>query len=311
MAAFRPQDALASSTWSFPATGTTWRVSTAAPLAPALREEITALVEAFEQTWSRFRPSSLVSRAARGEMGPGPISLGLPAGSAAMLDLYDVFHRLTEGRVDPLVGNDLVELGYDPLLSFTVRDGAPERLGAVRGRPTWAQAVEHEGDALTLREPALIDIGAVGKGFLADLIGQTLEAAGAGDYLIDGSGDLLVHCARPVRIGLEQPGRPGFVVGAVEISRGAVCGSGVDRRAWGEGLHHILDAVTGRPVQPVAAAWAMAPTCALADGLATALFTTAPERLASEIAYDFALLRTDGSASTSRTFHRLGELYTS
>ncbi|RJF42551.1 FAD:protein FMN transferase [Actinomyces sp. 2119] len=304
--------------WSLPATGTTWQVRTRQPLEAQPRAAVTALVEQFERTWSRFLPSSLVRQAADGRLGSGPVLVDLPAGSSRMLDLYDRLYRLTNGRLDPLAGADLVELGYSPDLDFRVRDGAAHRLGATHGRPTWGTTVSHAGDRLRLETPALVDVGAVGKGFLADLVGALLADHGVEELVVDASGDLLVRSSRPVRVGLEQPGRSGHVVGAVEICRGAVCGSGTDRRTWGHGLHHILDAVTGLPVQQVAATWVVASSCAVADGLATALFTTAPQDLARAtrgapgLDYDFVLLRTDGSASVSRGFRNLpAELFTS
>ncbi len=311
--------------WRTPATGTTWRVLTHEPLPPALREELVALIDAYEEVFSRFRPGSLVSRAAAGRSDTGPITLDLPAGSARMLDLYDRLHAATAGRLDPLVGSDLVALGYDESCTFVVQDGALARLGAAGGRPVWGRDAHHDGDRLTLERPALMDVGAVGKGALVDLVGQALEAAGVEQYVVDGSGDLLVRSEQPVRLGLEEPRAAGDhptatprvsgVIGVVELRRGALCASGSYRRTWGPGLHHLLDAVTGLPVGgervPVAT-WAIAEDAATADGLATALFLTEPAVLAAAgFRYDFALLRGDGTAAVSRGLTALpGELFT-
>ena len=321
-------------TWSFTATGCPWQVLTRRALGRVLE-----LVDAYEGVWSRFREDSLVSRAARGEIGdqtdvaargeagdqgdvaargeagtrgvPGPVVLDLPRGSGRMLALYDLLHRASAGRIDPLVGADLVELGYDPAYSFTVRDGALHRLGARRGRLTWGQ-VRRDGDRLTLPRPALVDVGAVGKGFLADMVADALGRAGVDEVVVDASGDLVVHSGTPVRLGLEEPGSPGRVIGVVTLRRGALAASGVSERAWGEGLHHVLDALTGLPVHDVLATWAVAGTCAQADGIATALFLTPPQQLASAgLRYDFVLERADATVLTSRTFPRLGELFTS
>lgn len=312
--------------WSLAATGTTWRVLTREPLPRALRRELVALVDAYEGVFSRFRPDSLVRRAAEGAScppttgGSGPVVLDLPAGSARMLDLYDRLHAATAGRLDPLVGSDLVALGYDERCTLLVRDGALARLGAVGGRPVWGRDARHEGDRLVLERPALVDVGAVGKGFLVDLVGQALAQGGVGQYVVDGSGDLLVRSETPVRLGLEEPGAhrstgAGRVVGVVTLTHGALCASGTQRRTWGPGLHHLLDAVTGLPVAgprvPVAT-WAVAQDAATADGLATALFLTDPADLArAGLRYDFALLRSDGTAAVSRGFADLpGELFT-
>ena len=284
--------------WAFTATGCRWAVSTRHPLPEGLRRLIDERINAFEGVWSRFRPDSLVSRAAAGALpsdDDGAVVLDLPDGSGRLLDLYDALHRATGGRLDPLVGADLVELGYDPRYSFVVRAGAVRRLGAAGGRGTWAELATHEGDRLRLDRAALIDVGAAGKGLLADRMGAWLEEEGVEEYLVDASGDLLVRCAEPLRLGLEEPGsteEDPRVVGVVELARGALCASGTARRAWGEGLHHLLDAVTGLPV---------AGDCMSADALATALFLAEPQALADAgFAYEFALLRADGSAAVSR-----------
>lgn len=290
--------------WEFEATGTAWSVATDHPLPATVRRDVTALVEEFEAVWSRFRPDSLVSRAAAAATGG---SYRLPAGSGAMLDLYDRLHRLTRGRLDPLVGADLVRLGYDPAYTFVVRETAADDPEPALLRARWGDTVTHDGDVLTLRAPVLVDVGAVGKGFLVDRVSDLLVRAGYGDHTVDGSGDLRVRGDRAVRVGLEDPGSPGRIVGTVEVRDGALCASAIGRRSWGDGLHHVLDALTGRPTEGTSASWALAPTCAEADGLATALFLAPPDVLAAELAFDFALLRSDRTALASRTFP--GELF--
>lgn len=291
--------------WDFEATGTAWSVTTDDPLPTTVRHRVTDLVAEFETTWSRFRADSLVSRVARATTGG---TYRLPPGSAPMLALYDRLHRLTSGRLDPLVGADLVRLGYDPGYTFVVHEPAEGDGDPLLVRASWAGTVTHDGDTLTVRMPVLIDVGAVGKGFLVDRVSDLLVAAGFGSHTVDGSGDLRVRGPRTVRVGLEDPDRPGHAVGTVDLHDGALCASATGRRAWGDGLHHILDALTGRPTEGTAASWVLARTCAEADGLATALFLAAPALLATELDFDFVLLRSDRSALTSRTFP--GELYT-
>ena len=42
--------------------------------------------------------------------------------------------------------------------------------------------------------------------------------------------------------------------------------SATNRRAWGNGLHHVIDATTGLPTRNVIATWAIAETALEADG---------------------------------------------
>ena len=58
-----------------------------------------------------------------------------------------------------------------------------------------------------------------------------------------------------------------------------MAGSAVNRRTWGAGLHHIIDARTGAPATSVVASWAAAPDAGMADGLATAAFFVDVETL--------------------------------
>jgi FAD:protein FMN transferase len=147
----------------------------------------------------------------------------------------------------------------------------------------------------------VIDVGAAGKGYLVDLTADTLRDAGIHRFVVDGSGDLR-HCGPdPVIVGLEHPTRPCRVIGAVPLRDRALCASATTRRAWGDGLHHVLDGRTRRPVPDVVATWAVANGAATADGLATALFVTDPERL-DAFAFSWVRMLADGRVQWSNDF---------
>ncbi len=49
-------------------------------------------------------------------------------------------------------------------------------------------------------------------------------------------------------------------IGVVELDpEDALCGSATNRRAWGDGLHHVLDGRTGRPTNDIVATWVVVP----------------------------------------------------
>lgn len=154
----------------------------------------------------------------------------------------------------------------------------------------------------------VVDVGAAGKGYLVDAVSALLRADGVRDFLVDGSGDLRHAGAAAARIGQEDPFDPERVIGVATLRDGALCASAVNRRARGDGLHHVVDARTGAPVHDIVAAWAMAETAALADGLATALFFAAPVRLAGVFHFAYARLFADGRAEASPNFE--GDLFT-
>ena len=272
--------------WRFEAIGTRWDVETAEPLPLGARRRVTAVIDRFDRALSRFRDDSLVTRMAR-----EPGEYELPAEAVGLFDLMDEMSALTAGRFNPLVGRALESLGYDR--AYTLRaDGS-----WVEPRP-WS-TVHRAGARLRLDEPALVDVGACGKGYLVDLVGQTLERQfGIADYVVDAGSDMRRGPqARVLRVGLEDPADLSRVLGVVQWHSTGFAASASNRRAWGEGLHHVLDGTTGRPVHGVVATWATAASCARADALATALFVAAPDdRQAVTQAVDgtWAALTSDG-----------------
>ncbi len=283
------------SVWTFEAIGTAWAIETETPLSSATRGAVGAVVEAFDREWSRFRDDSLVSALAEGRAA----SLHAPVDTDAMLALYDELDVATRGAVNPLVGDALARLGYDARLTLAPW-GTPEPA------PDWRDVVTWGDGILSLSRPATLDVGALGKGRLVDRVLATVLADVDGDVIVDGSGDLAVRGA-PVRIGLEHPYDPTRAIGVVEVRDAALCASAITRRAWGEGLHHVLDARTGAPVRAYAATWAMADTAMRADGLATALFFDGGPELAAAWGASWVRMRTDGRVEWSPGFE--GEIF--
>lgn len=250
-------------TTAFPkALGTGLLVSTARPVSTDLRAKMEQLIDGYEHVLSRFRADSLVTRI--GNAGHGG-HFDFPNWAGPLFDLYDALHDVTRGAIDPCVGEDLIRLGYDPTLSFTVETDAVERLGALRGRPVWGHDVVRSDDTTLVTHGSVhLDFGACGKGYLVDLLGGLLgglepscgprephpqhamrkdsaHTAGATDFnrentfpefVIDAGGDLLVHTSSPIRVALEDPDDSSRAVGVAEICDGALCASAPSRRHW-------------------------------------------------------------------------------
>lgn len=250
-------------TTAFPkALGTGLLVSTARPVSTDLRAKMERLIDGYEHVLSRFRADSLVTRIGNAEHGG---HFDFPNWAGPLFDLYDALHDVTRGAIDPCVGEDLIRLGYDPTLSFTVETDAVERLGALRGRPVWGHdVVRSDGTTLVTHGSVHLDFGACGKGYLVDLLGGLLgglepscvprephpqhamrkdsaHTAGATDFnrentfpefVIDAGGDLLVHTSSPIRVALEDPDDSSRAVGVAEICDGALCASAPSRRHW-------------------------------------------------------------------------------
>jgi thiamine biosynthesis lipoprotein len=295
------------STVTFDAIGTRWCIDTEEPLSGEVRDRILDRIRRFDRTYSRFRPDSLVSQVAAAAAGG---RFEFPEDSIALFDLYDRLVAATDGAVDPLVGRQLELLGYDPTYSLTPTP-TPAALRATeraRARPTWAADIVRDGTTLITRRPLVLDVGAAGKGYLVDIISTILQHAGVAWFVVDAGGDLR-HCGEHgIRVGLEHPLDPRLVIGVANLQNCALCASAVNRRAWGNGLHHVLDARTGVPATEVVATWVVAGDAALTDGLATALFFIGAHRLAETFRFAYVRMLADGRAERSPDFD--GELFT-
>lgn len=283
------------STWAFDAIGTSWAIDTAEPLPSVARDAVSALVERFDREWSRFRDDSVVAALAHGRAASVPA----PDDTDAMFSLYEELDAATAGAVNPLVGDALARLGYDARVTLTP-SGGPQPA------PPWRDALAWGDGRLSVSTPSVIDVGALGKGRLVDLVLDVVRAHVDGDVVVDASGDLAARGA-PVRVALEHPYDPTLAIGVVTVTDGALCASAINRRVWGDGLHHVLDARTGAPVRAFAATWALADTAMRADALATALFFDGGPELAASWNAQWVRMRTDGRVEWSPGF--TGEVF--
>jgi len=284
--------------WRFDAIGTRWEIETVEPLGDSDRARVQSIVRSFDETWSRFREDSVVS-ALRERGGSAPLDPDAAADARAMLDVYRELDLATHGAVNPLIGAGLEALGYDAALSL--QPGAPLAAPA-----DWRTRLRVDAGSLVLDGAAVVDVGAVGKGRLVDLISDTLEGR-AGRVTVDGSGDLRVS-GGTARVALEHPYDPTAAIGVVEVANAALCASGVTRRSWAGGLHHVLDGRTGLPVRTWAATWALAGDALHADAAATALFFDGGPPLADRWGAEWVRMSTDGRVERSTGFP--GEVFT-
>ncbi|MCL2681831.1 MAG: FAD:protein FMN transferase, partial [Streptococcaceae bacterium] len=101
-----------------------------------------------------------------------------------------------------------------------------------------------------------IDLGALAKGYIADLIMQEIHAK---SILINLGGNVLVSGKNPNRetgewkIGIQSPGNSrGEHIGLLAIEGGSVVTSGIYERTFqleGKTYHHIFDEQTGFPIK--------------------------------------------------------------
>lgn len=284
----------------FEAIGTSWSIDVAHPLhedeAQVLFAKIQARIEVFDRAYSRFRADSLVT-----EMSTRTGTFILPEDAAPMMRLYEELYHVTKGAMTPLIGQVLVEAGYDASYSLQPKE--------LHHPPTWEQAMAFSPpSALEVKQPIVLDVGAMGKGYLIDLVAELLLQAGIRSFCVEAGGDLRQSDEKggALRVGLEHPADATQVIGVAEIVGKSMCGSAGNRRVWST-FHHIIDPHTLTSPKNILALWVVADTTMLADAMTTALFFAPPEQLLKYYRFEYVILYPDYTVKVSPQFP--GELF--
>lgn len=280
-------------TESFEAIGTHWDIAIDQELTSAVERGLFLLlrerIELFEATYSRFRDDSLIDKIAH-HAG----AYTLPPDAKVMFDLYKKLYDITNGVVTPLIGNTLVEAGYDKQYSLTK--------GILHAPPAWSDVLTYDFPKLEILSPTQLDCGAIGKGYLIDIIGELLEQNNITDYTVNAGGDVRHRGSSPLTVGLEHPNDTTTAIGTIDISNKSICGSAGSRRTWAN-MHHIIDPRTQTSPSDITAVWAVSDNTILADAMTTALFFTDPGLLIKEFAFDYLVMRSDSSITHSQGFN--------
>ena len=151
--------------FSFEGIGTTWNIGIediSAHDGARIEKIVQSRVAEFNAVYSRFREDSWVAKLSQ-KAG----KYELPADAEPMLSLYRDLYDITEGLVTPLIGQTLVDAGYDKDYSFVEKK-------TLARPPKWDEAIQYEPHAhppvIIIKTPVLIDVGAIGKGYLIDII---------------------------------------------------------------------------------------------------------------------------------------------
>ncbi len=281
---------------NFEATGTTWKIDVYSETVTGnLEKSIQDLITDFENTYSRFKPTSLITK-----ISTLPNDYTLPLSAKPLFDIYQNLEQLTNGAFTPLIGKNLVEAGYDSTYSFSPKDSlsANIRFGAT---------FEYDFPHLKVKTPVALDFGAAGKGYLMDLIAELLKGSGFFTYSIDAGHDYVISSShKPVRIGLENPMDAQSAIGVVEIKSGSICGSSGNRRNWGK-YNHIINGNSLESAKDILATWVIADTGLVADAISTAIFFVDPVLIKEHYQFQYVILYSDYSVNVSDNFS--GELF--
>jgi FAD:protein FMN transferase len=234
----------------------------------AAAEAVEHVVEEFDFACSRFRPDSELSMLNASASAGTPVRVGpvlLEAVSAALRAA-----RLTDGDVDPTVGEALIALGYDR--DFEELSAVPAA-GLSPGRPLaaipgWRTVrVDAEAGTIRLASGVSLDLGATAKALAADRAAAAAhDAAGCG-VLVSLGGDLAIVGPPPEagwRVRVTDDHRAGVIPPGqwISLHGGGLATSSIAVRRWRTEAgvaHHLIDPSTGGSVE---SAWRTVSVCA-------------------------------------------------
>lgn len=250
-------------------------VMSSADLAQKEYERAKSLGDSYEQRFSRFIPTSELSRL--NESGSADVSTEFMNVISTGFDLY----RATDGVFNPLV--QIERLGYD--VSFDTFTGTRTINPALYDSRATSVSIDEITEHITLGTGQKLDVGGFLKGIVAERMAKSIQ--GADGVIVNIGGDIYT-------IGKDENGAPfGFdvydpinenVAVVVPITNGAIATSGVYRRNWeadGQKVHHILDATgTKNPQSDLVSATIIAERGHEADAYATVAIVLGSEKAA-------------------------------
>lgn len=263
---------MTTTTATFPTLGTTAFVAVRDPaeLALARRLAVRVLTDV-DEVCSRFRDDSdlaLVNRHPDTWVEVDPLLVAAVTVACAAA-------RATGGLVTPLLGRQLIALGYDRDFSQLVERDDDVAETPPPGLTSWQQIETDPAGAVRIPAGTSLDLGATGKAWAADLIATAFEEELDAGALISLGGDLRIAApdGSPWAVAIsEHPGADPDTT--ITLDRGGLATSTTRVRRWSRGRvqrHHLLDPRTGRPAPEV---WrtvtATGSTCAAANTASTA-----------------------------------------
>lgn len=251
-----------------------------------LLESIEKQCAHYELIFSRFAPESQLYRLnhSNGEW------MSIDTELARLLNSALAYCEATEGLFDITMGSACALWNFHE--GIIPEDKAiAAALEHVNWRAVETRRTENGCEARLTDARAMVDLGGIAKGYIADAIGEQVRNAGVKSALINLGGNVLgvgeKPNGNPWKVGIRKPVLSGGTLetesfAAVAVRDKSVVTSGVYERAFlhdGRWYHHILDPKTGRPAETdLLSATLISEKSLDGDGFTTALIVMGYER---------------------------------
>lgn len=222
----------------------------------SILEQCFAIADTYEQLFSPSVQNSDIYRINHSNGQPVTVS----PETIFLLQTAGIYSELTNGRIDVTVGplSSLWNFTEHTLSDNPVPPTEPEIAAALTHVNYRGIHIDESRHTVSLSDAdAALDPGFIAKGYIADRIKDYLLSASVKSAVINLGGNVLTIGSKPdgspFSIGLQKPfAAINTAITTVSVTDKSVVSSGVYERyfMYQDNLyHHILDAVTGYPVQ--------------------------------------------------------------
>jgi thiamine biosynthesis lipoprotein len=241
-------------------------------------KEAQILVQELERLLSKTMPDSDIAKLnAQREL---PLK-DLSPHTVTLLQLSQKIAQESGGIFDPTLGQ------LTSLWDFQSDSPVPPSEKAIASAlsKSGSQFLSIDSERISLKGEALLDLGGIAKGYIAQQTVEYLKENEVSSALLSFGGNI---CAigskgdRPWRIGVADPQDPSSYIGYLDLQDTCAVTSGSYQRYFtfnGVRYHHILNPQTGYPADSdIQSVTVVYPDSTVADALSTALFILGPEQ---------------------------------
>jgi FAD:protein FMN transferase len=200
-------------------------------------------------------------------------------------------YRESDGYFDPTVGNLVNAYGFGP--EKGIKELSEAKMDSMMQYVGFGKLELSEDNKLKKESAEIyLDFNAIAKGYAVDVMGEYLKDQNVQDFLIELGGELLAKGINRQKqtawtVGIDDPQQSydqRTLTAALELKDRGMASSGNYRKyrtdsLTGEQYVHTINPLTGRSEKSdLLSVTVLAPTCALADGYATAFMSMGYER---------------------------------
>ena len=152
-----------------------------------------------------------------------------------------------------------------------------------------------------------LDLGAVAKGYIADMLTEHFRSSGANDVIVDLGGNIALIGKHTV--GIRDPKKTDDVFAVMTLKDTSAVTSGAYQRYFeynGKRYHHIIDPRTGKSADSgIASVTVVSPSSMVADALSTSIYILGEDALSLCTKFpdtDAIIIKEDGTVITTDGF---------